>query len=403
MRSVMLTLLATILATPALAQTENAGPPPPQTAKQVAQMPLEVRDANAKIVILPTEGQSSESITGTYEQETLGLAGGMVRGAEIGRVPVEVGHVPINIPIPILREIGMIVGGLTGARQRTVQDMRDRMVEDIARQVDQPLSNVALATDVFWGLREASSVDPKLFAVTTPIPEDTDAILFIHIENVTLNVQEDEVIVATSAVARLQKYSDGSTLYRTAATYEDRDELKNWAKDDYALWREYRVFARHYLTRELVAALYDRVAVKQEIAPASHPSLKPNKKYEWHWTTKALQPTLAWDYSLAADNDFVNGAAITWDVELYDSQKPVYRAQGLTSNQFTLDVPLEACTTYRWTVRPVFTKDGIRRAGLWMRHHGSVARGNGNIGRSISNAHAYIQDFPVVEVHCKAK
>jgi hypothetical protein len=176
------------------------------------QMPDEVRDTVSRIVILPTAGQSGESITGTYEEETLGLQGGMAKGASIGTVPVEVGHVPINIPIPIVREIGMIVGGITGHRQRTVQDMRDRMVDDLARAVDQPLSNMSLATDVYWGLRNVASVQPKLFAQTTPIPKDTDAILFVHLDQVTLNVQEDEVIVATSAVARVQRYSDGTIM-----------------------------------------------------------------------------------------------------------------------------------------------------------------------------------------------
>ena len=87
---------------------------------------------------------------------------GMAKGAGVGTVPVEVGHVPINIPIPIVREIGMIVGGIAGVRERTVQDMRDRMVDDLASAVDQPLSNIALATDVYWGLRNVANVEIRL-------------------------------------------------------------------------------------------------------------------------------------------------------------------------------------------------------------------------------------------------
>ena len=367
------------------------------------QMPDEIRDTVSRIVILPTAGQSNESITGTYDEETLGLAGGMAKGAGVGTVPVEVGHVPINIPIPIVREIGMLVGGIAGARQRTVQDMRDRMVDDLAKAVDQPLSNIALATDVYWGLRNVATVQPKLFAQTTPIPTDTDAILFVHLDTVTLNVQEDEVIVATSAIARVQKYSDGSTLYRAAAVYEDRDTLKNWARDDYALWRAYGEYARHYIARELTAILYERVAVSHELAPARHESIKPDKKDDWVGKTRSLTPTLAWDFELLGSSDETDGATIAWDMEIFDAQRPVYQAQQIQGTQHTPAVPLEPCKTYRWSVRPTYAKDGVKRNGAWMRKGIAGTPSNGNSGRAISEAHAYVQDFAVLEVDCKAR
>jgi hypothetical protein len=367
------------------------------------QMPDEVRDTVSRIVILPTAGQSGESITGTYDEETLGLQGGMARGAGIGTVPVEVGHVPINIPIPIVREIGMIVGGIAGHRQRTVQDMRDRMVDDLARAVDQPLSNIALATDVYWGLRNVATVQPKLFAQTTPIPKDTDAILFVHLDQLTLNVQEDEVIVSTAAVARVQRYSDGTTLYRATAQYEDRDTLKNWARDDYALWRAYGEYARHYIARELTAILYERVAVSHELMPAPHESIKPDKKDDWAGKTRSLTPTLAWDFELLGSSAATDGAAIAWDIEIFDEQRPVYQAQQIQGTQHTPAVPLEPCKTYRWSVRPTYTRDGVTRNGTWMRKGVAGAQSNGNSGRAISVAHAYVQDFAVLQVDCKAR
>ena len=367
------------------------------------QMPDEVRDNVSRVVILPTAGQSNESITGTYKEETLGLQGGMAKGAGVGSVPIEVGHVPIIFPIPIVREIGMLVGGITGARQRTVQDMRDRMVDDLAKAVDQPLSNMALATDVYWGLRNVTTVQPKLFAQTTPIPKDTDAILFVHLDQVTLNVQEDEVIVATSAIARMQRYSDGTTLYRATAVYEDRDTLKNWARDDYALWRAYGEYARHYIARELSAILYERVAVSHELTPARHKSIKPDKKDDWVGKTRSLTPTLAWDFELIGSSKATDGATIAWDIEIFDDQRPVYQAQQIPGTQHTPTAPLEPCKTYRWSVRPTYSKDGVKRNGAWMRKGIAGTQSNGNSGRAISEAHAYVQDFAVLQVDCKAR
>lgn len=374
------------------------------TAQPVTQMPDALRASISRIVILPIPGESGEAITGTYEKETRGLAGGMAKGAEIGQVPVEVGQVPINIPIPILREIGMIVGGITGVVERRTQQLRDRMTDDLASEVEQPLSNIALATDVFWGLKEIRSVEPRLFAVTTPIPEDTDAILYINLEEVTLNIQKDEAIVTTVATARVQNKADGSTLYRTRASYSDRDQLKNWGKDDYALWHEYREFARHYLGRELIAELYERVRVDHTLEPVYGDTMKPDRKDPWHAETNSVSPTLAWSFALADDAKAgVDDAHIVWDLEIYDAQRPVYRAQRINGTRFQLDVPLEACKTYRWSVRPAYANHPGTRYGAWMRKGSKTAKGNGNVGRAISVAHAYFQDFASFDVDCRAR
>lgn len=374
------------------------------TAQPVTHMSNELRDSISRIVILPIAGESGEAITGTYGQETRGLSGGMAKGAEIGQVPVEVGHVPINIPIPVLRELGMIVGGLTGAMERRTQDLRDRMTEDLASEVEQPLSNIALATDVFWGLNDIKGVDPKLFAVTTPMPPDTDAILYINLDEVTLNIQKDEAIISTVATARLQNKADGMTLFRTTASYSDRDQLKNWSANNYVLWREYRQFARHYLARELIDELYARIAVGHSMEPVYGDAIKPEKKNPWHGETRLVSPTLRWLVELTdkAKVEY-DEAAVSWDVEIYDTRQPVYRAQRVKGTQFKLDIPLEPCKTYYWSVRPAYTNDGRTSYGEWMRRGTETAKGNGNVGRAISSAHAYVQDFASFDVDCRAR
>ncbi len=370
----------------------------------VTHMSEELRELNTRIVILPTAGESGESVTGTYGEQTAGLHGGIAKGAEIGQVPVEVGHVPVNIPIPILRELGMLFGGVKGGVQRQMQEMRDRMTEDLSKAVEQPLSNAALATDVYWGVRNDSSVDPKLFAVTTPIPQDTDAILYISLNEITLNIQKDEAIISTSATGRLQRYSDGKTLYRKEVTYSDRDKLKIWAQDDYVLWTEYSVFARHYIARELSAELYERIDLHHSLVPARSDSIRPDKKNDWHGETKTLMPTLVWDFELLGDDaNAADGVNVLWDVEIYDARRPVYAAKQVSGMQHTVTVPLEACKTYHWTVRPTYNRVDGKKNGRWMRSSSGNAQATGLEGRAISAAHAYIQDFPSFEVHCKAR
>ena len=104
----------------------------PAIANPVAtHMPEDVRGSIAKVVILPTEGKAGQAVTGTYAESTQGIAGGMADGSKIGVIPVEVGGIPIGIPIPILREIGMITGALIGGAKNEIQEFRDALVDDL--------------------------------------------------------------------------------------------------------------------------------------------------------------------------------------------------------------------------------------------------------------------------------
>lgn len=372
-------------------------------------MPEDLRGSIAKVVILPTAGESGQVVTGSYEKSTAGIQGGMAKGAEIGTIPVEVGGVPVGIPIPILREIGMIAGALSGGAKREIQDFRDALTDDLVDAVEQPLSNDALANDVFWGIRNVSTVQPKILALSTPIPEDTDAILYIAVTDLSINVQEDIAIITTTATARLARYSDGVTLYHKEVSYQDQDTLGNWTRNDTALWRSYRSFARHYIGREISGELYERIQLHYELAPLESNNVKRNKKKkdDWYAEARSLNPTLAWGYELiggggdAAWLEEVKAAEVTWDVEIYDANRPVYRAQNVRGLSHTVDRPLEKCKVYRWSVRPTYTIKGIRKNGTWMRRLPDGATGNGNVGRVASVAHAYIQDFAVLELGCR--
>ena len=65
-----------------------------------------------------------------------------------------------------------------------------------------------------------------------------------------------------------------------------------------------------------------------------------------------------------------------------------------------MNEPLQACETYRWSVRPVYNVGGEFRHGAWMR---SGTEGNGNIGKQASVAPAYLYDFAELEIKCGSK
>lgn len=374
----------------------------PMAGAQDVTMSDDIRSSVSKIVIYASATASEEQVKGSYNKETDGFLGGMAEGSEFGQIPIEVGGVPIGIPIPILREIGMIAGGIKGEAQEQIQEFRDRLTDDLRAAADQPLTNDSLANDVFWGLRNVPSVQPKILDLEAEVPEDTEAVLFVALSDFSIKVEGEEAVIETAAAARLERRSDGTTLFRTEARYSDRDTLSNWTQGDARLWREYRNFARHYIGRELSAVLYERIPVEHAVAPGESSAIKAVKKNAWHGKTRSLSPTLAWESELrGADAGRFDASTITWDMEVYEANRPVYSAKQLAGNVHAVNVPLEACKTYYWTVRPNYQVDGERRIGRWMRQ--SQSGQNGNAGRAASVAHAYIQDFAKLEVDCKAR
>ena len=274
--------------------------------------------------------------------------------------------------------------------------IRDR---DLRAEVDQPLSNDALANDVFWGLKSVSTLEPKILALTTPVPEDTEAVLFVALTDLSLNIQGNKAIITTTASMRLDNAVDGTTLYRKEVTYQDQDKLSNWVDNDTQLWHEYRNFARHYIGREIPALLYGRIDVKHQVSPAESDSIQAIKKDVWRGKTKSRTPTLAWHSSL--EDPSIEPASVTWEVEIYSRERPVYNASGLLSTSHTLTVPLEVCGDLYWTVRPTYETNGVLQAGRWMLIADGKGAGSGNAGRSASTAHAYIQDFASFELKCR--
>lgn len=362
------------------------------------------RRAVKKIVVLPGASPASGAVTGSYQKQTDGLLDGIDRGGEIGVFRKDIGGIPISFPIPILTVPGMIFGGLSGTIKRQIQDFRDALTDDLAASAESPLSNDALATDVFWRLRDVSGLSPKVFALTTPIPEDTDAILYVSFSDSSIEVDGKVATISFTATATLRRFSDGQYLYENQVHYQDTDTLSNWTEDENAAWRDYANYARHYLGREIVAELFERVAVQQVLLPEESETVSRVKKDRWRGVTRSLTPTLAWDLSLADNGQQVAWAKtigetdISYDVEIYDMHQLVYSAKKVAGQQHRVDIELEDCKTYRWSVRPSYQVDGAERYGEWMRSNPDAA--NGNVGKAAAAAAAYIYDFASLEIKC---
>lgn len=378
----------------------------------LAQMPDSLRQSVERLVIVSGSGPGRQDVTGTYGQDQPGLIGGMNDGTRAGTISKDVGGVPVNFPIPVLSNIGMIYGGLTGANKERIQAFRDAMADELADTGRHPLTNDGMALDVFWSLDDLPQLDKKLVAPTTEIPADTDAVLYVGIDGLQIDVQGGEAILTTQASASLRRFGDAAVLYETRIRYEDRDELERWIADDKALWRAYASYARHYLGREVAADLFKRVRLRHELTPAATDSVRPDRRDRTLLTTESPAPTLAWQLTIAdaADNPpwaaGIDESQVTWDIEIYDARQLVYAEERLPDPGHSLLTELEPCQVYRWSVRPSYRAGGAVYYGEWMREGQAApdpAFGKGLQGRQASAAPAYTQDFARLKTACRRR
>lgn len=399
---------------PAQAQSKDSETPAVQaiSAGSHAHLSESVRTTIKRAILIGGESPPQEEISGSYRKETAGLVGGMNEGSRLGTISQEIGGVNVNFPIPILTIPGAIFGGLSGATQREIQAFRDALTRELASAENKPLTNDGLALDVYQELGRLTNPETRLFAPSVPIPEDTDAILFVSFEDVGIDVKGDEAVLAVSAKATVRNPGDGLKIYETVVAYEDRDTLKNWTANDNALWKDYANFAAHYLAREITAVLFGRVEPAHELRPSESRTVSRVKKNDWFGITASTTPTLAWELlpttSLSPALAGANDASIYFDVEIYDNQRLVYSQREVPGATHTLGYGIEACRTYRWSVRPSYHLDGYVRYGEWMRskpqpdadNTAVVPADNGNVGRKASQAPAYIQDFAQLQIRC---
>lgn len=376
-------------------------------------MSEDIRASIDKIVVIASPTPPRRNISGDYEKDTLGVLGGADAGVDAVTINKEIAGVPINIGHPIFSIPAAIIGGISGASKRRAQELQDALTDDLAKATDQPLTTDGLGSDVYFGLRSVPGLDTKLVAPTTPIAEDTDAILYVNFSGVAIDIQDDEAILTASADATVRRLSDGRDLYERKVQYQDRDTLENWIANDNALWHDYANFARHFLGREVAAEVFDRIQLQHELEPRESDDVDRVKRNDWQGVSKSTTPTLAWELTVLGGKpygewvDQIDESAVFYDVEIYDLHTLVYAETRVQGTEHTLLFDIEPCKTYRWSVRPTYRVGNSVKFGEWMRREWETDSekeyGRGSIGRQASIAPAYIQDFASLEIACPRK
>ena len=206
--------------------------------------------------------------------------------------------------------------------------------------------------------------------------------------------------------------SDNTVLYSRTMEYQDTDTLKNWTKDDLALWRDFANFASHYLARELAGETFFRQLLPLTLTPRATKSAREHRKLGNRFVSESPAPELAWDAVPREPGDGEAPAApfdageLAWDIEIYDAHRIVYSGRSFGPSH-VLSYELDQCRTYRWSVRPSRGSSAGGGYGDWMRlmsaESAEFKGRNGLIGREASAAPAYTQDFPELEIKCSRR
>lgn len=362
------------------------------------QMSDEFRSTVRNVVIFAGASPTARDLTGSYEKRTSGFVDGANEGGQIGKgVSKDFGGVVLSLPLPVLTIPGMIFGGAKGATEREIQDFRDALTEKLADAENPDLNHDALAADVFWRIRSVPGLGTRLLNQSPTVPAGTDSVLYVSLYGVEISVDRSEAVITTKANATLRRLSDGHALYDKAFEYQDRDTLSNWTQGNNALWHNYVNFARHSISREIAAELFERALWKYELNPAKSRDLKTVKKDPWHAITKSTTPMLAWEL-MQPPATWASGASkpveeqdIRFDIEIYDQQQLVYSAARIRASQHRIDVELAACRTYRWSVRPSHQNGGSY--GEWMQRAPDEEE-------RASDAPAYSRGYAILSVKC---
>lgn len=370
-----------------------------------------IRTSVSNVVVVGGASPIDQEITGSYEKATPGLYGGISSGAAAGSPSVQAGPVSVNLPFPILTLPGALFGGISGKAKEQIQEFRDAMTDDLAQANNRTLINDGLALDVYRGLQNMPELESKLFAASTPIPEDSEAVLYVKIEDITIDVEKKEAILTADASLSLESVASGEKIYSSSIRYQDRASLEDWTKNDNALWHDFANYARHYLGREIAADSFAKIELNHELRPAKSDDIKLQRRNQWHGSTGSPTPTLAWEMTLLGDDmygtwtDAINTSNIVYDVEIYDTHRMVYEMKQIPDTKHTLVYELDPCQTYRWSVRPTYRIGDDIRIGEWMRSAAAADTdfGKGIIGRDAADAPAYVQDFASLEFDCRRK
>jgi hypothetical protein len=374
--------------------------------RKVDHMPESIRSTISSVAVQPGETPPVLQVGGDYGSELPSVGDAAAAGARDGanftddmitEDPRALLFVPIILPLAMIA--GSVAGAAGGKIEQEVRKYRDGLTEEMLDESSPVLPSARLAAELERFVDSARGVE----VADTP---DADASLTITLREIGVETEGKEAEMSATAQLVLQRTDNGETLYTHSISYKERDTLRNWTKNDNALWEQFTANARNYLARKAAAHLFETIAIRHVLRPTGNDSYKIKKAgLVWNGQARTDTPTLSWDFVLLGGDDF-DGTDIAdnparYDLEIYDGSRLVYAARDLDGPRHRVADPLPACKRLRWSVRPILQVNGKQRAAEWMRRASAAERAFGYEGATFGEGvREYMEGFAELKTRC---
>ena len=268
------------------------------------------------------------------------------------------GVVLLPLLLPVMAGAGAAAGAVTAQQRENKKEATDELLALHGRAL--PNEELARATaELVDATRRYQLVDAQAADVELAVGVDLIE-AFIEQNTATITIHVDASIAVLPA---------HSALYERSFVYEKTLPLKDWTADGGEELAMYLDSARHRVAQQLVDSILTRVEIRHVLRPIATSDYSAENRSR----VGSLTPRLAWEFVPLGSDDHlpapvsVNPDSVTYDLEIYDDERLIYRRRGLTSPSHQTEAELEPCRTLSWSVRPAFeTGAGLARVGEWM-------------------------------------
>lgn len=317
------------------------------------------------------------TVTGDFGKETQTAGEGAKAGAKAGASAVTTGageamledpRMILLAPIlPFAIIAGSIAGSIAGATaakiEQQVQKFRDGLTEDIQATAEAASLSDRFASVVNGRLERNPRIESTLAETADELPADVDAVIDLIVSGVTVDTHEKYATIYTKVTISITG-ADGTVLARQHDEYSEEDRLSDWTADADARWTEYQEGAWQYFARRIARQLYNPIELRHVLRPVES---ERDGFLDWELILLGEAEENAWANAITESDARFN-------LEIYDGSRLAFSTDGLSDTHYAITTELEPCTTYTWSVRPVYHFEGILRAGEWMGYESANRR-----------------------------
>jgi len=318
---------------------------------------------------LVVDGDYGETVPTAGEGAAAGVGAGFeATGEMIGEDPRALLLAPIILPVAVV--VGAIFGACAAKVQQQLREFRDELTDDLTDENAQTLPSDVLAQNVHEYLKALPDYDAILITAEERVPLEADAILEIRVTELTVTVNGNDAVMKTTAVAELRRSADREILHSNSYSFREKDTLRNWSKDDNALWDLYVEQSQRHFMRQMSSEFFDGIVLRHVLRPTRNGI--GVQRGHWNNAVRSKTPELGWELFLLGGDKYdpwtgtIDTDNVTYELEIYDDGRLVYAADKIAELKHQVLEPLPACKTLSWSVQPRYQIDGKSRTGQWM-------------------------------------